>query len=186
MMNGFNTSLINSFTNTGNHAQKTSDVQGFPVPTSSMPHTVLDGNALVSAGFAIPGGWLNASVFKSENFTSDNPVMLVKGTNTDGMRFEVEINANEVNPRNASFIEMMALDGYFASKGQSLGTTRAAASAMAIKEARGGTDGFSKFDFLPSLTEAMEVQRQNRNWEAFHYLQHIVDTLSRIENRFNA
>ena len=184
-MNTLNTNWLNSSPNVGNQSkQATANNLIFPVPNSSMPHTVLDGDALVSAGFAIPGGWLNASVFKSENFTPENPIMLVKGTNTDGQRFEVEINANDVNPRNASFIELMALDGYFASKGQPLGASRAAAAAMALKEAR-ATDGFTKFDVLPSLTEAMEVQRKNRNWEAFHHLQHIVDTLTRISDRFN-
>lgn len=158
------------------------------VPANSFPiniptNTVLHIDALVSGGMRLPGGgWLNASVFKAESFTPENPVMLVKGTDTDGSTFEVEINANEINPRNASFIELFALDGYFASKGQHLRSAREAGLAMSTKDIP-GVSGFTRFDFLPSLTEAMEIQLEHRNWEAFRQLQHVVDTLLRIADR---
>ena len=146
-------------------------------PASSQTSTVnLDSSALISAGMRLPGGgWMNASVFKSESFSDDNPVFLVRGTDTNGRPFESEININNVNPRNASFIEMMALDGYFASKGQPLGATRGAVGAMS--GIRGSYDAFSKFDFLPPLQEMMQAQRVNGNLNGYLQYRNIIDSL---------
>jgi hypothetical protein len=126
-------------------------------------------------------GFVNASVFKAESFSSDNPIMLVRGTDVDGRPFEEEININNVDPRNASFVEMFALDGYFAANGKPTGVTRAVAGL-----ARGADDGnaFTKFDFVTPLRELLETQRINGNWDAFFKLSPIVDTLmNHIGNR---
>jgi hypothetical protein len=136
----------------------------------------LDSNALVSASMRLPGGgWMNASVFKSENHSEDNPVFLVRGTDANGKAFEAEININNVNPRNASFVEMMALDGHFAAKGQPLGATRSAAGAMS--GLRGSYDSFSKFDFLPPLREMMEAQRFHGNLNGYTQIKQAIDSL---------
>ena len=66
---------------------------------SSSASVALRMDALYTAATRLPGGgYMNASVYKSANFSSDNPVMLVKGTNVDGTPFEVEVNINDINP----------------------------------------------------------------------------------------
>jgi len=146
-------------------------------------------SALVAAGIRLPnGGWMSANVFKSDNFTDENPVMLVKGIDVCGTPFEVEVNINDVNPRNASFVEMFALDGYFTLQGKPAGVTRAAVGGMIQQELNGGNfDGFnafSKMDFVAAVQQHMETQRSNGNWEGYFWLRPIFDTLSNhIESR---
>jgi hypothetical protein len=140
----------------------------------------LHGEALISAAMRVPGGgMMSASVFKSENFSAQNPVMLVKGTDVNGSPFEVEININNVDPNNASFVEMFALDGYFAANGKPSSTTRAAARDMAIQDALTGTanNAFTKFDFVTHLMEHFETQRFHNNWESVAWLNPVADNL---------
>ena len=182
MINRINTNPIMFQPNNANnsinnpHKMNAADSKAASPINNPSKSAQLDSTALVSAGMMLPGGgWMNASVFKSENFSEDKPVFIVRGTDTNGTPFEAEVNINNVNPRNASFIEMMALDGYYADKGQPLNATRSAAGAMG--GIRGSHDAFSKFDFLPPLQEMMEAQRINGNINGFMQYKHIVDSL---------
>jgi hypothetical protein len=151
---------------------------GFEAMPNSSASVQLDKNALVSAGARIPsGGMMSASVIKSESYSIDNPVMIVKGTDDNGRPFEAEVHINDVNPKNASFIEMFALDGYFAANGKSSSVTRAAAGAMAAQKASDGNNSSTKFDFITPLLEHFETQRINKNWEGYSWLRPIVDTV---------
>ena len=168
------------FWNSVNGQTKKSQDANSVFPTNSGTHIQLNGDALVSGGVRVPGGgMMSASVFKAENFSALNPVMLVTGLDVDGQPFEKEININNVDPRNASFIEMFALDGYFAANGKPSSTTRAAAAAMI---AQGGLDiaknnAFTQFDFVTPLLAHLETQRSVKNWGAVAWLTPIVDTL---------
>ncbi|MCL2188522.1 MAG: hypothetical protein FWC16_06680 [Defluviitaleaceae bacterium] len=137
---------------------------------------VLKRDALASGAVRLPGGGLlNAHVFKAEGFTSENPVMLVKGTNTCGSPFEVEININDLNKNRMSFIEMFALDGYItASTGNSGGIVRAASHALMHSDVV--ADGFTQFNLLPAFNEALEAHRQNRNWDAAVWLEAVMNS----------
>ena len=145
----------------------------------------LDSRALVSSAMRVPGGgMMSASVFKAESFSANNPVMLVRDTDSDGRAFEAEVNINNVNPNNASFIEMFALDGYFVSNGQPAGLTRAATAAMAVENATGKNNAFSQFNFLLPLKKHLETQLFHKNWDGFMQLKTIIDNLSEhIEKR---
>ena len=138
---------------------------------------VLKKDALVSAAQRLPGGgMLNAHVFKADSFTPENPVMLVKGTNTCGSPFEVEININDLNKHSMSFIEMFALDGYItANTGKTSGMARAAGQALFNSDMV--ADGFTKFDILPTLKEALAMHRENGNWDAVVWMDSIIDSL---------
>jgi len=102
-------------------------------PKATRPkEAVFSKDALFSGGMAVGSGFMSASVNWSANSTGDNPIMLVRGTDVDGRQFEVEVAVNKINPRNASVIELFALDGYAAASGQSVSATRAAARASAM------------------------------------------------------
>lgn len=176
MINNVSASPAMLWHNVNNQTSKKS--QNTNLPTSTSATVQLDGNALVSGGVRVPGGgMMSASVFKAENFSHDNPVMLVKGKDVDGSPFEVEVNINDVNPKNASFIEMFALDGYLAANGKPSSVTRAAAGAMAANNALSGNNASTKFDFVTPLLEHLETQRFHNNWEAVAWLTPVVDTL---------
>ena len=137
---------------------------------------VLKGDALVSGALRLPGGgMLNAHVFKADSFTPENPVMLVKGTNTCGSPFEVEINVNDLEKNSMSFIEMFALDGYItANTGKTSGIARAVGHALFHSDVV--ADGFTKFDILPVLKESLAMHKQNGNWDAIVWLDSIIDS----------
>jgi hypothetical protein len=176
MINNVNTNTAMLWHNV--NGQNKPQAKNSAFPTSTSAPIQLHGEALVSAGVRVPGGgMMSASVFKGENFSAQNPVMLVRGTDVDGSPFEVEVNINNVDPRNASFIEMFALDGYFAANGKPASATRAAAGAMAIQDALASNNAFTKFDFVTPLLEHLETQRFHRNWEAVAWLSPIMDNL---------
>lgn len=154
----------------GNKKPQMNPKQGINAPI------VLKKDALVSSALRLPGGgMLNAHVFKSDDFTTDNPIMRVKGTNTCRSPFEVEININELNKNSLSFIEMLALDGYItANTGQTSGIARAVGQALMHSDVV--ADGFTKFDILPSLKEALAQHQQNRNWDAVAWMDTVIST----------
>lgn len=144
----------------------------------------LKGDALVSGAIRLPGGgMLNAHAFKADSFTPDNPVMLVKGTNTCGSPFEVEININDLNKNSMSFIEMFALDGYItANTGRTSGIAREAGHALFNSDVV--ADGFTKFDILPALKEALAMHKQNGNWGAVASVGYVIDSfMNHFANR---
>ena len=137
---------------------------------------LLDSNALVSTSVRLPnGGWVSAYVFMHENHSTDNPVFLVRGTDVNGDQFEMVVDVNKVNPKNAHFIELMALDGYFVSKGKPVGLTRNAVGAL--HACLGVYDVFTRFNSLPPLHEMMEFQRLGRNMSGFMQYKDIIDSL---------
>jgi hypothetical protein len=177
MINGIYQSRVFINPNIGKQStNKTQSASFAAVQNNNDTPISLDSSALVSSALRLPGGgMMSASVFKSVNFSVDNPVMLVRGTDGDGKAFEVEVNINNVNPNNASFVEMFALDGYFAANGQSSGITRAAAGAMS--GAVGRNTAFTQFDFVSPLKEFLETQRFHNNWDGVMRLSPVIDNL---------
>ena len=147
-----------------------------PISIKDQGLSLLDSKAIVSTSVRLPnGGWVSASVFKHESHTLDNPVFLVRGTDVNGDQFEMVVDVNKVDPKNAHFIELMALDGYFVTKGQPLGLTRNAVGAL--NAGFGVYDVFTKFNSLPPLQEMMIFQRANGNLGGYMQYKNIVDSL---------
>ena len=67
------------------------------------------------------GTGLSFYIKYAEESTEDNPVVIAKGVDENGKEFEEKININDINLRNASYVEMSALDAYYnVDKGNSL------------------------------------------------------------------
>ena len=151
---------------------------------SPMQDIVLKGDALVSGATRLPGGGiLNAHAFKADSSTPENPVILVKGTNTCGTPFEVEININQLNKNNLSFIELFALDGYKTyNTGRTSTIAREAANALFIAQITGqseiSADGFTSFNILNVLKESLALHKQNRNWDAVVSIDYIINSFT--------
>lgn len=142
----------------------------FPLHVNGTPETNLNESALVSYGFRVPGGgWMSANVFKSENFSRENPLMLVQGVDVCGTKFEKEININDINPQNASFIELLAFDGYSAANGKPSMTSRIASRAVIMQELNGkefsAFNAFTQMDFVSTLRGLIESLCANKNYE---------------------
>jgi len=161
-------------------------------PTEPRPtEIVFHKDALYSGGVAVGSGFMNARVDWSPNSTDDNPIMLVRGTDIDGKQFEVEVAISKINPRNASIIEMFALDGYAIANGLSGGATRAAATNRAmtavansflsqedVLRIKEGANSFTTFNFLDTVKEMMETQRFHGNTKGYLQYKDAFDFLS--------
>nr|AGS52495.1 hypothetical protein [uncultured bacterium contig00005] len=132
------------------------------------------------------------NVYQPANYTEDDPVIIVKGVNTDGNPFEVSVRINDINPRRASYVEMYALDGYNSLNGKGSGLDGFMGSlsrAMYSQQVqRGdltyrfleGVDIFARIDFsefLPALREMMEAQRYHGDWAGYARYKEFVDYL---------
>ena len=126
------------------------------------------------------GLWVNASVAKVEDFCPENPVFIVSGTDVCGTRFEVTVNVREVDPRNASLIEMYALNAY-----RSVNGLRRIPMNIAGVDANGNltskvANAFQTADFLSPLMELIAMQRASGNWEAYFALREMGEWLSQF------
>ena len=59
------------------------------------------------------GTGLSFYIKYAEESTEDNPVVIAKGVDENGKEFEEKININDINSRNASYVEMSALEAYY-------------------------------------------------------------------------
>lgn len=67
---------------------------------------ILDSKALFSICNAVTGETVN--VYRSESFSEEKHVYTVKGTDINGQYYEKEIDADNINPNNCSYIEIIA------------------------------------------------------------------------------
>lgn len=169
MLNGINTRSAAPWPGTSRQVASTASRHIFN------QHIVLKIDALYSAAISLPGGgMMNAHVFKADNFSPENPVMLVKGRDVDGTYFETEVNINDLNRGNLSFVEMFALDGYFRANGKPCGLSRSTGNAMAAMNDV-ASNAFTQFNVLPFLQNHMETQRIHGNWAGFNAIRAVID-----------
>lgn len=81
--------------------------------TGNVPKTytvyMMDEDTLYSGG---NGTGLSFYIKWAEDTTEDNPVMVAKGVDENGEEFEQRIRINDINPTNATVVEMRALEAY--------------------------------------------------------------------------
>lgn len=81
--------------------------------TGNVPKTytvyMMDEDTLYSGG---NGTGLSFYIKWAEDSTEEDPVMVVKGVDEKGEEFEQKIYINDINPSNATLVEMRALEAY--------------------------------------------------------------------------
>lgn len=71
----------------------------------------------------------------AEESTDDNPVVIAKGIDENGKEFEEKININDIDLRNASYVEMSALEAYYdVDRGNSLSSFPQETGHMGLNE----------------------------------------------------
>lgn len=116
--------------------------------------------AMTATGF-LDGSSL--SIFKSQEYSSQNPVMLVKYWDKDGKVQEIEVNAKEIDPSNANYMEMLALSAYYNEEGISKN------SIGSFMTSNIGLDGMIKEETYSSLVEKRNFMEQVKEWEQMQY-----------------
>jgi hypothetical protein len=169
-------SFANTFINTrvtAPHTRSSSD----PNTIRNDGMALLDSSAIMSKSIRLPNGdWISASVSKHENHTERNPLFIVRGTYANGDRFEAVVDINRVSPFSMNFVEMMGLDGHFATLGKPIGAARSVIGALGA--GLGAYNIFTKIDGIKPLEELMVFQRANRNFRGFSQTRSVVDTLT--------
>ena len=95
--NGMNSGLLSNVSSTSSNI------------TLHMSGTEDSGNALTAVGF--PDG-SSASVYKSDAYDSANPEYRVRYWDKEGNYTDTNVQINDVDPRNASYLEMLAYTTY--------------------------------------------------------------------------
>lgn len=81
------------------------------------------------------GTGLSFYIKYAEESTEDNPVVITKGVDENGKEFEEKININDINLRNASYVEMSALEAYYnVDKGNSLSSFPQETGCMGLND----------------------------------------------------
>ena len=72
--------------------------------------SLLDKNALISTCHAPTGE--SANVYRAKDYSDENPLYLVKGTDQNGNTYEKTVDVRNVNPSNCSYPELLALSAH--------------------------------------------------------------------------
>lgn len=97
-------------------------------------------------------------IYYDETSTAANPIMLAKVKGQDGNIQEIKVAVNEVDPSNASYVEMIALSAHLKTEGKIDGPAGAFATMVfhsRVKEANNNSI-YEKENFLPAMTEMVE------------------------------
>lgn len=125
-------------TNVNKHSEQASSSYGTGA-SKGLTLYVSDGEDEALTSVACANG-TSASVFKADNYTEENPQYLVKFWDENGEMQEYTVNPKEVDPENASYIEMLAYSTYSDVQGN---TTNAYRDFMS---AAGGTSADIEYD----------------------------------------
>ena len=81
------------------------------------------------------GTGLSFYIKYAEESTEDNPVVIARGVDENGKEFEEKININDINLRNASYVEMSALEAYYnVDKGNTLSSFPQETGCMGLND----------------------------------------------------
>ena len=81
------------------------------------------------------GTGLSFYIKYAEESTEDNPVVIAKGVDENGKEFEEKININDIDLRNASYVEMSALEAsYDVDRGNGLSSFPEETGHMGLNE----------------------------------------------------
>lgn len=110
------------------------------------------------------------SVYKDESYSATDPWLLVKGVDQQGNSYEEKINAKEVNPRNSSFVELMALNVYLVDRG----TLKSDIGFFS----RENTYDLTKQNYMSILQEWRDMQQKMSNWAGYRQFSDVCNALS--------
>lgn len=91
------------------------------------------------------GTGLSFYIKYAEHSTEENPVMIAKGVDERGKEFEQIINVKDINPRNATIVEMRALEAYTGvEKNNGFSSLPLSQSCLGLNERRDFISAFQK------------------------------------------
>lgn len=150
-------------------------------PSSNITLRMNDGEgnkAITCIGF--PNGG-SASVFKSNNYTDSNPEYLVKYWDKESGEQEILVKPQEVNPENASYLEMLAYSTYLDEKGylsDAFGSFTKAAMGTDVSKSYDSNSINEKIDFKAMIKSFMDMQYNAGNLKGYLSIKKFYDFMS--------
>ena len=138
-------SFLNSYGNSTNKSMIPEIVES-PLNFGDLKHTLYMDCLFTSAAV---GGDVSGKY--DESSTDEDPVILVWGQDSKGNKFEKKIHVNDIDPKNASTVEMKALHAHLGEQGKSLG------AGAALSMIAGGKDITEKLDFTQYFSDYNEM-----------------------------
>lgn len=116
----------------------------------------------------------SAYVFRADDYSKDNPIYLVKGTDRNGNAYEQTVDVSKVNPNSCSYTELLALNAHTGDKSDSNFMTMAI-----LKDKTNGISYHEKADYMAMAHELMNDMKTLGNWGGYlRYGKWIQDILS--------
>lgn len=117
-------------------------------------------DALMS--YASPQTGESVNIYKSDNYSSDHPIYILKGLDKDGREFELEIDASKINPDHCSYNELMV---------RNLETGRTSPAdylhAVAVRDKSGIQSYFEQKDFISYIKAVMYDHKRMGSWDSY-------------------
>ena len=115
------------------------------------------------------------SIYKADGYSADNPILNIKGIDKDGNSYEQQINPLTVDPENASYVEMMAVNAYLVDIGE-LDVDDFTAFE------RPTDDDLEKADYLKALREWRDTQYSVGNMVGYHKAANVCNALVNLQH----
>lgn len=117
-------------------------------------------DALMS--YASPQTGESVNIYRSDSYTEDHPIYMIKGLDADGNAYEQEVDANKINPNKCSFNELMVLNvetGHTSPKDY--------LHAVAVRE-NAGTHSYSQTsDYISHIESVMKDMKTLGQWDSY-------------------
>lgn len=117
-------------------------------------------DALMS--YASPQTGESVNIYRSDSYTVDNPIYIIKGLDADGNAYEQEVDASKINPNKCSFNELMVLNvetGHTSPKDY--------LHAVAVRE-NAGTHSYSQTsDYISHIGSVMKDMKTLGQWDLY-------------------
>lgn len=117
-------------------------------------------DALMS--YASPQTGESVNIYRSDSYTEDNPIYIIKGLDADGNAYEQEVDASKINPNRCSYNELMVLN---------VETGHTSPSdylhAVAVRD-KAGTDSFSEAtNYITCMEAVMKDMKMLGQWDTY-------------------
>lgn len=145
-------------TKTGDEVQFTKNVM--KCVASGNQKVMLCSDALMS--YASPKTGESVNIYRSDVYTEDNPVYIIKGLDANGNAYEQEVDASKINPNRCSYNELMVLN---------IETGHTSPSdylhAVAVRDKAGTDSYFEPVDYMVYIKAVMEDMQTLGKWDSY-------------------
>ena len=177
---GVNTNYPSGYTNTrtiktGDEVQFSKNVMA--CVSGGGQKVMLCSDALMS--YASPQTGESVNIYRSDNYSKDNPIYVIKGLDANGNAYEWEIDASKINPNQCSYNEMMVLN---AETGHTSPSDYLHSVAMRDKSGTGSY--FEAANYIAYAKEVMSDMKTLGSWDLYlSYDKWINDIVNYYKNK---